>query len=410
MLLLDLDVSGMPDREDKRKSSFSVLKVIGPGIVVAATGIGAGDLVAASVAGASYGVVLAWAVLLGALFKYVLNVGIAKWQLSTGTSMIEAWLKQFPKPVSWYFLIYLVLWSFIVGGALTAACGLAGHALFPRLSIVQSGIIHALIGLALVWFGKYRFIEHLMKFFIGLLFVVIVLTGILLLPEMRDIQIMELVPRFPAGSFKFTIGVIGGVGGSVTLLSYGYWMKEKGWNHLSSMRVVRIDLLIAYTFTALFGLAILVISAGVKPELASGNEMVLALGDRIESVIGKFGKIVFLIGFWGAVFSSLLGVWQGIPYLFADFVQQSGLKVGKSYKGFLLFISLTPISLLFINKPVWLIITYSVIGAFFMPFLAGSLLFLGKKIKNSPITKIVLWAVLIFFIIALGKELINLCT
>jgi hypothetical protein len=29
---------------------------------------------------------------------------------------------------------------------------------------------------------------------------------------------------------------------------------------------------------------------------------------------------VFLLGFWGAVFSSVLGVWQSAPYLFADFV------------------------------------------------------------------------------------------
>jgi len=41
----------------------SLLKSYGPGIAVAATGVGAGDLVAASVAGAKFGTVILWAVL-----------------------------------------------------------------------------------------------------------------------------------------------------------------------------------------------------------------------------------------------------------------------------------------------------------------------------------------------------------
>ena len=34
--------------------------------------------------------------------------------------------------------------------------------------------------------------------------------------------------------------------------------------------------------------------------------------------VGPFGKWVFLVGFWAAVFSALLGVWQSLPYLFTD--------------------------------------------------------------------------------------------
>jgi Mn2+/Fe2+ NRAMP family transporter len=37
---------------------MSGLRDIGPGIVIAATGLGAGDLIAASVAGAKYGIAL----------------------------------------------------------------------------------------------------------------------------------------------------------------------------------------------------------------------------------------------------------------------------------------------------------------------------------------------------------------
>ena len=40
----------------------------------------------------------------------------------------------------------------------------------------------------------------------------------------------------------------------------------------------------------------------------------------VAEVAGPVGGWVFRVGFWGAVFSSMLGVWQGVPYLFCDFV------------------------------------------------------------------------------------------
>ena len=70
---------------------LSFLKLAGPGLVVAATGIGSGDVVAATVGGARYGVILLWAIAVGAFFKYVLNEGIARWQLATGKTALEGW-------------------------------------------------------------------------------------------------------------------------------------------------------------------------------------------------------------------------------------------------------------------------------------------------------------------------------
>ena len=99
---------------------------IGPGIVLAATGLGAGDLIAASVAGARFGYSLLWAALLGAALKFALNEGLARWQLVTGTTLLEGWKRRLPKVVSWYFIAYLLLWTFVVAGALMAACGHKG--------------------------------------------------------------------------------------------------------------------------------------------------------------------------------------------------------------------------------------------------------------------------------------------
>jgi len=48
------------------------------GLLVAATGVGAGDLITASLAGSNLGVVILWAAVAGAVFKWLLNEGIAR--------------------------------------------------------------------------------------------------------------------------------------------------------------------------------------------------------------------------------------------------------------------------------------------------------------------------------------------
>ena len=67
--------------------------MIGPGLLVAAAGIGAGDIVSATVAGANQGLVLLWAIILAAFLKCVLNEGIGRYQLATGRTVLEGWAR-----------------------------------------------------------------------------------------------------------------------------------------------------------------------------------------------------------------------------------------------------------------------------------------------------------------------------
>ena len=100
-----------------------LLAAIGPGLLVAATGVGAGDLATASIVGSKLGVAVLWAVVVGAFLKFVLNEGLARWQLVTGETLIEGAVKRFGRTVSYLFLAYLLLCSVAVGRALVSACG-----------------------------------------------------------------------------------------------------------------------------------------------------------------------------------------------------------------------------------------------------------------------------------------------
>lgn len=388
------------------------LRDFGPGLVIAATGLGAGDLVAASVAGANYGTAILWAAVLGAIMKFALNEGLARWQLATGSTLLEGWVQRLPKPVSIYFFIYLLLWTFIVAGALIAACGLAAHALLPDLSVSQWGIIHSLLALALVILGRYTLLERIMKIFIALMFAVVLVCAVLVAPDLPGILQGLLVPRVPDGSVLFIFGVIGGIGGSVTLLCYGYWIRERGWTKPEDVQRSRKDLAMAYILTGIFGVAIMIIAADVKPEVLTGPDMALSVANYLETVVGPVGKWCFLVGFWSAVFSSMLGVWQGVPYIFSDFVQQYTMLPGTpsvvntrslAYRGYLFYIAVPPMLLLLLIKPVWLVVIYAVAGAFFMPLMALLLLYMnnrrswvGKLASGLASNTVLLLSVLVF--------------
>lgn len=71
------------------KSSASWFHRIAPGVLVAATGVGAGDLITAGLGGSAVGLIILWAAAAGAILKWFLNEGIARWQMATNTTLLE---------------------------------------------------------------------------------------------------------------------------------------------------------------------------------------------------------------------------------------------------------------------------------------------------------------------------------
>lgn len=372
----------------------SLFRTLAPGILLAATGVGAGDLLTSTLAGSEAGLGILWTVAVGALLKYALTEGIARWQLSTGTTILEGWSWKLGAWIRWVFLAYLLLFTLIVGRALISACGVAGSGFYPlsddpAQSVFYWGVIHSVIGMALVLFGAYAFFETFMSALVGIMFVTVLSTAVVLAPDWSQVA-AGFIPRMPETGSHWVVAVLGGVGGTVTLLSYGYWISEQGRRGLKEVGPCRLDLAVGNGVTALFGVAVVVI--GSRLELNQGGSMLaLVMAEKLAEAVGPAGKWVFLVGFWGAVFSSMLGVWQSIPYLFADFVDlQRGSKPGvrgggdlrhtKAYKGYVVWIALVP--LLMLNTSVREIqLVYGVFGACFLPLLAFTLLLMNNRRK-----------------------------
>ena len=89
------------------KNLKKYIHIITPGILVAATGVGAGDLITASFAGNKIGLAIIWAPFIGAFFKLVLTEGLVRNQIASQRLLMDNWHKFFGKAVQYLFLFYL---------------------------------------------------------------------------------------------------------------------------------------------------------------------------------------------------------------------------------------------------------------------------------------------------------------
>lgn len=409
----------------QEKSSLKWLRFVAPGLLVAATGVGAGDLATAGLTGSKLGYAVLWAVVLGAFVKYVLNEGLARWQIANSQTLLEGACLRLGPIVHVVFLAYLLPWTFFVGAALMSACGVTTNAMLPFPWAIGPidvpmigddllatpaasgrfvyGVLHSLIGLTLVFIGGYRVFEKVMAACIAVMFFSVVITALMIGADWSGVARGLLVPTIPQqpGAFAWTVSVMGGVGGTLTVLSYGYWIREARRDSANDLHACRIDLAVGYAFTALFGVALMVIARGIELD-GQGATLIARLGDRIGLATGEAGRWVFLIGAWCAVASSLLGVWQSVPYIFADFVmllQRRGAvprETSRPYRVYLVLIAIVPI-LGLVRSFEHAQKFYAIFGACFIPLLALTILILnnrrdwiGDRLRNRWTSNLVL--------------------
>lgn len=368
--------------------------LVGPGLVAAATGVGAADLVATMIAGQRFGYALLWAVIIGTVMKIVLVEGVGRYSLATGNTMFHGW-RELGRWTSWYFVPYIVIWGLVYGAASMSGAGLALSALFPGTSLEMWAIVSGIACFALTWLGQYQLFEKLSAILVGIMFVTVVGIAAITAPNLPEV-IAGLVPRIPDGSFVYVLSIAGGVGGTITLAAYGYWLREKEWYTPKWMKVMRMDNAVAYAVTGIFVLATLALGAellySANVAVSDNDQGLVDMSDVLAERYGTFISKLFIFGFFSAAFSSCLGVWNGVSLMFADYIghlkniPQDDPRTstgGKYYRAYLIWLTFPPMLLLLLGKPTGLIITYGVLGALFMPFLGLTLLVLLNT-KHTP--------------------------
>jgi Mn2+/Fe2+ NRAMP family transporter len=404
----------------------SRLRYVGPGIVIAVTGVGAGDMVSSLVAGTDFGMVLIWAVILGAILKFFLTEGIGRWYMASGQTILQGW-HSLGRWATYYFVIYLFIVTFVFGAAVTSTAALAVDAAFPDVLPVWAwAALHGIAAFVIVGIGRYELFELIMKSFAGLKFGIVILLAILLAPNLGELA-LGFVPRIPEGALINVLAIIGGVGGTYSLAAYTYWVRERGWRHSSWIPTMRTDLTFGYALTALFMVSMLVIGAELlfgTGRSISDSEGLVALVDPLQERFGLLARWAFLIGFWAVATGAMLGAWNGGAYLFGDCVRtirevpderaEEYLSEKSLYfRAFLAWMSFPPMILLAFGEPIALVIVYASLGALFLPFLAITLLLLlnsrrvAPEYRNRIVSNVILAVSVIPFVVVGVQEVLG---
>ena len=388
--------------------AMKFLNLVLPGLLLAATGVGAGDLITSGLAGHHLGLFL-WAAPLGALLKYTLTEGIARYQFATGEPLIHGWIKKLNPWIKWGFVFYLVVWSYMVGGALISACASALNAILPlQDGKYIYGTLQSIVAMAIVLPGNFKAFERIMGALVAVMFATVIGASFFFL-DSPSALVQGLFSIKPSDlKDPWVLGVLGGVGGTLTILCYGYWLEENNRSGKEELRKTRIDLFLSYGLTALFSMAMMILGSKLSAFEGNGASFIQALANLFELKWGAWGKMIFLTGFWSGVFSSLLGVWQSVPYLFADLwrlhfkTEVKDLKASRPYRLYLVFLAVIPLSTLYVKfQSIQLL--YALLGSLFVPLCALSLLMLNNRfipetnLKNSPLVNIMLLMTLALF-------------
>lgn len=399
---------------------------VGPGLIVATAGIGASDVMAATLAGATHGERLLWAVAAGAAAKFALADRLNVMRHTEDATFCAVLRRETHRVVLILLAAYLAVWCVMVGAALMGGCGLViEHISGGRIPSAWGGWAHAPIAAALTLPGHTEHIGRVMRALVVIM--IVAMAGCALATFAPSAETLRglFVPGAPENGLPSVLSVLGGIGGTVTLLAYDHERREhdKSRGVRASLGETRADLGFAYGFTALFGMAVMILAceiffrSGIVPE---NSRVIPEMAKGLARVLGPAGAWIFPLGFWAAACASMLGVWKTVPVIFADCVAHAAKKPehasrpGVAHHIALGLLTLAPLPLMLLAKPVGLIVAFTLLGGVFIPLLAGTMLALDLRLpkdhprKSGPVAKLVSVATLALFLAVGAAELLAL--
>jgi Mn2+/Fe2+ NRAMP family transporter len=381
-------------RPDAPRTWRARFAYIGPGIVLAAAGIGAADMVTALSGASAYGMGLVWAALVGVIVKFAITEAVGRLHLATGQTPMSS-LRSAGRWLPWVFIVFLAVIGLVYGAALGSVAGLAASAMFPALPVTPTAIALSVLAGIMVIVGRYGLFERLMMGFTILMFVGVIGTAIAVIGNMEEpgLILSTLPPALPEGSITTVLALIGGIGGSAGIAAYGYWVREKGWRSATWLPIMRADSAISFGMVFLFVCAMSVLGTGMlygTDGSIAGADGLAALANPIGDLLGSAPRVLFLVAFFFVVFSSIVGGYNGLSYLMADAIRVArGIPdedadrhmaiTSPVFRAFVCYCVVASTVIVFTGRPVGLVMIYAIFGSLILPILSAALLWLLNR-------------------------------
>ena len=277
------------------------------------TWLGAGDIVDMGVAGGNYGYSLMWVLLLAVGMRFLFVSLIAKYQLCNphGEGVLDGLARLHPWYAPGLFLAAIVM-GHVYGSYMTVGVGEACRNVTGLGEVWMWALLWNSVALILVFQPTYARLEVFFKVCLALLSVSFLGTALWAGPNaagiaqgMFSIEVPEQTGSF--GPLLVATAMIGAVGGSLMNLVYPYFLDAKGWRGPAFRRLQMYDFLLAIIAMIVLNLAIWTLGAELlHPRGLKIGEMD-DLPWLLSETLGSNGRLLFYVGIFSAVYTSLIG-------------------------------------------------------------------------------------------------------
>lgn len=299
------------------------LRALGPGLLWAGTAIGVSHLVQATRAGAEFGLVLLWIVILANIVKYPGFEAGPRYAAATGTSLLEGYRRL----GTWALLLFLLLtvstMLTVIAGVTIVTAGMASVLFTTAIPVwAWSAGLLAIVVLVLA-LGRYTLLDRLMKLMMVILTASTLLTVALVLPRFDAAALTptSLLPDTSPATLIFLCALVGWMPSALDIAVWqSLWSLEKARTEGRPLQVRSsvFDFNVGYVGTALLACAFLVLGAivlhpvgGTLPE--SAPAFAARLVDVYASALGSWSRPLILIAAFSTMVSTTLTVTDGFP-------------------------------------------------------------------------------------------------
>lgn len=277
---------------------------LGPGIITAALVFGPSKMTITSRLGAEYGYSTLWVVFVAIFFMLIFTNMGARIGAHSRLSLLHLIRNKWGKMVGVFVGVgvFLVATSFQAGNSIGVGIAIAEAS---GTSVWLWVLVFNALGISLLFFRSfYKILEKLMVVLVGLMLVSFITTLFLVKPSATDI-INGFVPRFTPGSGPLIIAFIASCFSIVGAFYQSYLVKEN--SKLNHSKSTYNKSLTGILILGLMSAVVIICAATVLHPQAIKVNSASEMSKALEPLFGANAADLFLMGLFGASFSSLVG-------------------------------------------------------------------------------------------------------
>ena len=278
---------------------------IGPGALIAAAFIGPGTVTLCTIAGASFGYSLIWAILLSIFSTIVLQEMSLRIGLITKMNLAEVIrINIKSKFINRLFLV-LIICSILIGNAAYEAGNITGaslgiSAILNSESINYIPIFIGLIAFIILYQGNYKILERFLVLLVLIMSISFFITAIMTKPNIESLLNGILSPELNSTNIMVVLGLVGTTVVPYNLFLHSSLVSEK-WGSSNKLKVARFESFFSILIGGLISLSIIITAASVNNKDVNG---VIDLAKGLEPLYGKFAIYFLGIGLFASGITS----------------------------------------------------------------------------------------------------------